>query len=60
MNDKMKKTLKKYTKLELATIVAELTDGEDAWDIHQMTGLPTERCEEIVKTGHQIGQALWR
>ena len=34
---------------ELAKVILDLTDGEDAFDIHGWRGLPFERCEEIIK-----------
>ncbi len=60
MNDQVKEALKKYTKLELATIVAELTANEDTGDIYSTTGLKMEQCAEIIKIGHHLGQALGR
>lgn len=55
----MKAVLKKYTKLELATIVAELVDGQDEYDIHGMTGIDPERCIEINNVGHELARALY-
>jgi len=51
--------LAKHTKRELAQMVADLTDGQDASDIHHCTGMPVERCQEIVEAGHGVLQALW-
>lgn len=60
MNENLKLELAKHTKLELAEIVADLTDGEDASDIHHSTGLPRERCETIAEIGHSLATAIWR
>ncbi len=51
--------LAKYTKCELAKMVAELTKGKNASDIHHMTGLEIDRCETITEAGHSLAQVLW-
>lgn len=51
--------LAKHTKLELATMLAAIIDGQDASDIRAMTGLPMSRCETIIEVGRGITQALW-
>ena len=52
--------LAKYTKLELAKMVSDLTDGEDASDLRHATGLPMQRCEEIANAGHSLTTAILR
>jgi len=57
MNNKEKreKVLDKYTKLELATIIADTLDGSSAWyEIQQNTGLRDDRCKEISKAANEL------
>lgn len=56
----LKIVLDKYSKEELASIIADLTDGQRDYDIHAMTGLPMERCTTIANIGSEITTALYR
>lgn len=53
------RVLDKYTKLELAEMLAHLLDGQDEHDIHRGTGMAPERCKRIADVGHELAMALW-
>ncbi|MHC4371294.1 MAG: hypothetical protein ACYSW8_27085 [Planctomycetota bacterium] len=55
----MQAVLKKYSRLELATMLAELCDGQDEHDLHGMTGLNPDRCVEIKTVAHELARALY-
>jgi hypothetical protein len=59
MNIKLDRVLAKYTKLELAEMLAHMVDGQDEHDIRGYTGMSTERCKKIADVGHELAMALW-
>ena len=59
MSKPIDRELAKHTKLELATMLACLTDGHSADDIRGMTGMSMSLCKKIIKAGRGITRALW-
>ncbi len=49
----------KFTKIEMAKVIAELTDDSHEFDIHEATGLPLERCREIHEMGNLFSNIFW-
>jgi len=49
----------KFTKAELAMVIAELTDGSHEFDIHEATGLPLDRCRAINDMGNLFANVFW-
>ncbi len=49
----------KFTKVELAKVIAELTDGLHEHDIQDATALPLDRCREIIAMGSLFTEVFW-
>lgn len=49
----------KFTKIELARAIADLTDGLHEHDIQDATALPLERCREIAVMGNLFNHVFW-
>lgn len=56
---KLQAVLDKYSKEDLARMIADLTDGQRDYDIHAMTGLPMDRCTQIANASAEIIVALY-
>ena len=48
-----------FTKVELARVIADLTDGLHEYDIQNATALPLDRCREIKEMGHTFNNIFW-
>lgn len=49
----------RFTKIELAKAIADLTDGLHEHDIQDATALPLERCRELNAMGILFNTIFW-
>ena len=60
MHPNTEAVLTKYSKFELAKIIAELLDGScTSHEIHYNTGMPIEECERVAAIGSELLTAIY-